>query len=165
MMRPNENVAVMTAGGSGIGRSICLSARSKERSRCPHCEDWEVTGRQYRESLQQVGLGGGTVLPVFQTFVERYPNTSSPRERMLLIDRLIHEFHYAMSRMPDGRLGRSSQPHDVTATNLIEGGHDEVVAFLDCLTYGEAGTPELQVTQALWRAKAEEMKERRRPKR
>ncbi len=40
-----------------------------------------------------------------------------------------------------------------------------MVAFLDGLTYGAAGTPELQVTHLLWRAKAEEVKQRRSPKR
>ncbi len=136
-----------------------------ESIRCPNCQEWEVTGRQYRESFQYDNLGAGNALPAFQTFVERYPHTTAPRERMLLIDRLIHEFHYAISHKPDGSLGRNSLPHETTANNLIEGGHDQVVAFLDRLTYGDAGTPELQAVQTAWRTKAAEMKQRRSPKR
>lgn len=136
-----------------------------QRMRCPRCQDWEVTGRQYRESFQRAGLAAGNALPAFRTFVERYPHITAPRERLLLIDRLIHEFHYALSRMPDGTLGRHPVPHEVTATNLIEGGHDQVVTLLDSLAYGDVGMPELQATQAQWRTKAEAMHQRRSPKR
>lgn len=135
------------------------------RIRCPACGVWEITGRQYRESLQRDNVGAGNALAAFQTFVERYPRTTAPSERMLLIDRLIHEFHYALSRMPDGSLGRNPSPHETAANNLIEGGHDQVVAFLEHLTFGDTSRPELQATQAEWRTKAEAMKRRRSPKR
>ena len=136
-----------------------------ERIRCSNCQAWEVTGHQYRASFQGDQLSAGNALPAFQTFVERYPRTTAPRERMLLIDQLIHAFHYALSRMPDGRLGRNPQPHASSASNLIEGSHDQVVAFLDSLTYSDASTAALQATQAVWRTKVEEMKRRRSPRR
>lgn len=132
--------------------------------RCPHCQAWEITGKQYRESIQVENLAASNALPAFQTFVERYPRTIASRERMLLIDRLIHEFHYAISRMPDGSLRRNPQPHASSASNLIEGSHDQVVAFLDNLTYGDASTSNFQATQVEWRTKVEEMKRRRSPK-
>ncbi len=59
-------------------------------------------------------------------------------------------------------LSREAQAFQV---NLIEGGHDQVVAFLNDLTYGDATTEGLQTTRAAWRAKAEEMKQRRLPRR
>jgi hypothetical protein len=132
-----------------------------ESTHCPHCHNWLLTGRHYRESLRQAGLGGGSVLQLFQAFVSRYPTATTPRDRTLLIDHLIHEFHYALSRLPDGSLGRNPKPHDVTATNLIEGGHDQVVAFLEGLTYDEGNTFELKTTFETWKAKVVEMKERR----
>src|SRR5690349_1501429 len=51
--------------------------------RCPACEKWETTGRQYRESLQRDNVGAGNALAAFQEFVERYPRTTAPRERMV----------------------------------------------------------------------------------
>ncbi len=133
--------------------------------RCSHCGEWETSGKQYRASFQRGQLQAINAVPIFRTFVERYANTTVPRERVVLIDRLIHECHYAIARMPDGSLGRNPLPHATTANNLIEGGHDEVVAFLDALTYGEEGTPELEATQDDWREKAAQMKQRRPSKR
>ncbi len=132
-----------------------------ERIRCPRCDTWEVTGRQYLDSIRHDNLGAPNAIKAFQTFVERYPLITAPRERVLLIDRLIHEFHYALSHMPDGSLGRSRVPHATTANNLIVGTHAEVVAFLENLTYGEASSPELRTTERLWRTTAEAMNRRR----
>ena len=107
-----------------------------------------MTGRQYRESFQYDQLGAGNALPAFQTFVERYPGTTAPRERMLLIDQLIHAFHWSI---------KYSVPHRAAANNLIEGNHKQVIAFLDSLAYGDQSTPGTQETRAAWRNTAEEM--------
>ncbi len=67
--------------------------------------------------------------------------------------------------MLDGSLGRNPSPHETTANNLIEGNHEQVVAFLDNLTYGDTSTSELKAMQTEWRMKAEEMQQRRSPRR
>jgi hypothetical protein len=123
---------------------------------------WEITGRQYRESFQYDGLAAWAALPVFQSFVDRYPAALAPRERMILIDQLLHEFHYALRRVSaTGQREHHKLPHRTTADSLIEGSHDQVVAFLDSLTYGEESTAELKATQTEWRKKVQEMQIRR----
>jgi hypothetical protein len=126
---------------------------------CPSCREWQITGRQYRESFCGDNLAAGNALPAFQEFVEVYPHATTPRERMLLIDRLIHEFHYRLTRTApnEERFHRSDSPHASTGCNLIEGHHDEVVAFLDRLTYGPGSTPELRVTYSRWNQQASAM--------
>jgi hypothetical protein len=130
--------------------------------RCPACQAWECTERQYADSFVSDSLQAWYAVSIFQTFVERFPKIATAREHMVLIDRLIHEFHYAISRLPDGSLGRNNLPHETTANNLIEDGHQQVVEFLNTLTYGVAGTPEVQATYEAWRSKAEQMQLRRR---
>ena len=44
---------------------------------------------------------------------------------MVLIDRLIHSFHWSL---------KADQPARSAANNLIEGNHDQVINFLDQLT-------------------------------
>ena len=94
---------------------------------CPECA-WSATYGQYRDSWRHQDLHGGNAMYAFRTYVERYERASSPRERMLLIDRLIHAFHWSL---------RHNRPHGPAANNLIEGSHADVVAFLDRLADGE----------------------------
>jgi hypothetical protein len=95
----------------------------------------------------------GTNTPAFQLFVERYPRASSPQEKMILIDQLIHAFHQS-AKLP--------VPHRAAAHNVIEGDHRQVVAFLDGLAYGEGSTPGLQATRDVWRKTAHDMQTLRR---
>jgi hypothetical protein len=60
---------------------------------------------------------------------------------MLLIDQLIHGFHYYLEFSPTRAAG----------VNLIEGSYHEVVEFLDRLTYGEGSTPGTRQTRMEWR--------------
>jgi hypothetical protein len=60
---------------------------------------------------------------------------------MLLIDRLIHGFHWYL------KTGGPTRP---VAVNLIEGRLSDVVAFLDRLSYGEKSTPGTRETYAQW---------------
>jgi hypothetical protein len=85
---------------------------------------------------------GGNAMPAFRTFVEQWERTHAPRERMLLIDRLIHAFHWSLCK---------HQPFGPAGRNLIEGRYDEVVAFLDHFTYGEGSTPGTTEQKAEWR--------------
>jgi hypothetical protein len=85
-------------------------------------------------------FGAEPVLELFREFVTRFPAASTAREKVLLIDRLIHGWHWY-------------QKHGHTrpvAVNLIGGKLPEVIAFLDRLTYGEASTPGTGETHAEW---------------
>jgi hypothetical protein len=88
-------------------------------------------------------------LPIFQSYVAAWPLATTPPERMRLIDRLIHEFHWGVKQQ--------AIPHRSTANNLIEGSHDAVIAFLDQLSSGDASTVERRTTHAEWRNHAQQM--------
>ena len=60
---------------------------------------------------------------------------------MLLIDRLIHGFHWYLKG------NHATRP---VAVNLIEGRLYEVMDFLDDLTYGEGSTPGTRENKAAW---------------
>ena len=70
------------------------------------------------------------------------PRVERPREKMILIDQLLHAFHRGII---------AGKPHRAAANNLLEGSHGQVIAFLDELTYGAASTPGLADQQAAWR--------------
>lgn len=125
----------------------------KMRIRCPHCDGWEITGAQYRESFEHDNLAAMMALPIFKTYVQSWPLTTQPRARMVLIDRLIHAFHWGLKQQ--------DIPHRSTANNLIEGSHDAVIALLNQLSYGDASTPELRGAYAEWREHAERMQQLR----
>jgi hypothetical protein len=101
-----------------------------------HCREcgWRVSWKDYQRSYQEKQLFGGAALPFFQAYVDHFFNVKTPREKLLLIDRLIHEFHWyqkANQELPE--------PVRPAAANLIEGkGIREVLDFLDSLTNGES---------------------------
>jgi hypothetical protein len=108
---------------------------------CPLCA-WQATFGQWRDSWRHRDLFGGNAMPAFRAFVEHWERASSPCDRILLIDRLIHAFHWSL---------RKNQPFGPAGRNLIEGRYDEVAAFLDRLTYGEGSTAGTAEQKAVWR--------------
>jgi hypothetical protein len=78
-------------------------------------------------------LGADTIVPIFEQFVKQYPCAHSSREKMLLVDRLIHEFHWDTKRKAYNR--------SVT-NNLIEGNKFAVLELLDQLSGGESAAKE-----------------------
>lgn len=126
------------------------------RVTCPRCErvlrvregapvlrcrcGWSATAQEYFASIRRHHLHGGGALPFFAAYLGAFERARSPQERMLAIDRLLHEFH--------GGLAKPGRP---AAKNLIDlKNTSEVLAFLDGLTYGDASTPGLQETRATW---------------
>ena len=97
--------------------------------RCAQC-GWEVPWKDYQRSYQQKQLFGGAALPFFQDYVNRFPHAQAARDKLLFIDRLIHEFHWYQKANQD-----APEPVRPTAANLIEGkGIQDVLDFLDSLT-------------------------------
>jgi hypothetical protein len=97
-------------------------------ARCPTPEcGWHTTVGQWGDSWRHRELHAGWGLPPLQEFYERYPSAGTPRERMLMIDRLLHQFHTNLKRGIQGR---------PVAVNLIEGNIRQVRALLDALTDG-----------------------------
>ena len=116
-------------------------ADPSEVVQCPSC-DWSTTVGEWGESWRHRELHAGFGLPPIQEFAERYPLAGTPRERMLMIDRLLHQFHHNLKVQGPGRL---------VACNLIEGNSRQARELLESLTYGEATAPEVQATRETWR--------------
>ena len=122
--------------------------------RCPQC-GWETIWGAYYATYRTQELGAGGARDIFAAFGNQWSRMRSPREKMVLIDRLIHSWHWETQRQrPKFGLGRP------TGMNLIEGNRKQVLAFLDELTYGAENTTGIQATKAVWREHWEEVKAR-----
>jgi hypothetical protein len=114
--------------------------RRQEPMTCPRC-DWSATWACYLATFQHKQLHAGSAEHAFSGFVARYPLARSPREKMLAIDWLLHEFHvhyqFGLTRP--------------AAANVIEGNVKQVLEFLDDL----ASTETMPSRKAAWRARAE----------
>ena len=136
------------------------------RVRCPACagvvthgrrkEDvlrcacgWELPWAQYFTTIQHKQLSGAEpVLRQFRAFTAGFPAAHTPRAKMILIDQLLHGFHWA-TREPRS-FHDLAGPTRPVAVNLIEGSLNEVVVFLDQLTYGAQSTPGLADRRTEW---------------
>jgi hypothetical protein len=144
--------------------SLRVTEAHRGNAPCPVCDatikhDWEQTPlicsacgwrgkwRAYLASYQGKQLHAGGMEPYFVEFVEQYAKARSPREKMLLIDLLIHRFHreYTGKAITEGDPGRPG------CVNLIGGRLGKVVQFLDSLAYGDNTAPEIRATKQRWR--------------
>jgi hypothetical protein len=104
---------------------------------------WELTWGEYFKTIQHKQLSGAEpVLRQFGEYVRHFPKARTPRERMVLIDQLIHGFHSYYRGV-----GNPTRP---VAINLIGGRLSEVINFLDSLTYGPGSTPGTREAKAEW---------------
>ena len=115
---------------------------------CPAGCGWSITRQAYRTNKRHRELNGAdSIARIFGSFVTEYPNCRTARDKLLRIDRLIHEFHW------DARL---SLPNRSVSNNLIEGSHKQVIEFFADLS---AIDPE---RKKWWSATVDLMWERRR---
>jgi len=116
--------------------TILHTRKSDEMLSCQQC-DWEMVWKDYFATFQHKQLyGAEPVLELFRDFVKRFPSARTVQEKVLIIDTLIHGYHW-------------SQKYGYTrpvAINLIGGKLPEVIAFLDSLSYGVANTEGVQET-------------------
>ena len=93
---------------------------------CPRADcTWSVTWQEYHQSWSKRRLFGGKAVAAFRAFAVSYPRAREPRRKMLLLDQLLHAFHWDL---------RAGAPNRLAANNLIEGSHREVLALLDELS-------------------------------
>jgi hypothetical protein len=141
--------SIFVANEAHGGRAACPrcdaiirhSRNKRERITCPAC-GWQTVWAYYAKTFEGQGLLGGGSITFVRAYVETYEHARSPRERFLLIDRLIHAFHWEMHE----HIGMSRP----VACDLIAGRFEDVIALLDTLTYGERTTPEVQQEHAAW---------------
>jgi len=123
------------------GEIVRHDGDKSEMLQCKSC-GWELSWGDYFRTIQHKQLcGAEPVLELFASFIRRFPLARTPREGMLLIDELIHGYHWNL---------KPPTPTRPVAVNLIEGRVGEVIDFLDALSYGDASTPGLGATRDQW---------------
>jgi DNA-directed RNA polymerase subunit RPC12/RpoP len=107
--------------------------------RCPSC-GWRVRYEDYLRTYQHRQLVGGGALPVFQSFVEAFERCSTPQQKMVAIDQLLHAFH-----------GSVVSPGRPAAKNLLDlPTTGDVLRFLDALAYAPGSSETVQATRRAW---------------
>jgi hypothetical protein len=110
--------------------------------RCPSCAaelhvgetgvvcacGWSVTAEEYFQSKRKRDLHGSC--PAYADFVERFPKLATAKERMMLIDGVVHELHLTIT----------GEPSNFAARNFIEGTRPKIVALLEELANGPGST-------------------------
>ena len=108
--------------------------------RCEKC-GWETTWGAYFRTIKQKQLSGAEpVLRVMDEYMRGFRAARSFREKMVLIDRLIHSHHWC-----------GEDPTRPVAVNLIEGRIGDVVEFLDKISYGDRSTRGTREMRDEWR--------------
>jgi hypothetical protein len=119
---------------------VSHTGNKEELLRCEEC-GWQLRWGDYFATIQHKQLSGAEpVLALFRDFAGRFPRAETAPEKMLLIDSLIHGFHWAQKYGP-------TRP---VAVNLIEGRLADVIAFLDRLSYGEDSTAGIREKRDAW---------------
>ncbi len=114
--------------------------------RCPVC-GWQVRWRVYKAESENADgqLHAGHAGTAFARYVAVYPQCRTREEKILAIDRLIHEFHWFLVK--EDRPARANKPAGV---NLLRGNTSQVLTMLNELTYGENTPPELVEMKTWW---------------
>lgn len=141
--------SMLSVGAAHDGRATCpvckrIVERSGDRKAVMGCEGCGWTGQweAYLRSYKGKHLTPGGLEPFCQQYIDRFPTAKTPQEKMLLIDWIIHRFHY------EGQAGLLGRPG---AVNLIGGTANDVNAFLEALTIGKQNDPRLVQSHQLWR--------------
>ncbi len=95
-------------------------------SSCPRdgC-GWRTIWPAYAQSLKDYNAHTGRAVSAYLRFHRAYPSAKTYREKMLLIDQLIHSFHVNE---------KTGLPVKSVASKLLEGNKKAVVRFLDELS-------------------------------
>ena len=133
------------------GRVLAVQTSHKEAITSCSTEgcEWYMTRLEYQQSWSKKRIWGANAIPAFEEFYTRYPKAQTYKSKMLLIDQLIHSFHWNL---------KLNLPSRSAANNLIEGNHDQVVAMLDHLSGIDTDG------KIAWRETVETMMKRRKGK-
>ena len=96
------------------------------KSLCPqeNC-DWHTTHAVYAQSIKNHYAFPGRAMDAFRSFYRCYPHARTYKQKILLIDQLIHSFHVNET---------TGIPAKSVASKLLEGNKHAVVQFLDNLS-------------------------------
>ena len=96
---------------------------------CSACT-WTCEVDQWRRSWRHKEIFAEGARHIFEEFIASWDRAREPRSKMLAIDRVIHQWHWANRDEKPGVIGRP------TGVNLIEGSRKQVIEFLDRLSSG-----------------------------
>jgi predicted RNA-binding Zn-ribbon protein involved in translation (DUF1610 family) len=141
--------SILTVTAAHYGQVLCPTCEAviyrqerwsvDEVVECPKC-GWSISWSVYHRSYRGKQLFGANAVPDFETFHQAFPRSQTAREKMVLIDQLIHAFHVGLKE-----IGRPA------AANLIEGSLKNVIHFLDALSSGEVSAAGLDDSRSAWR--------------
>ncbi len=127
-------VSILQVTEAARGRALCHGCGATFPFRVAHDRElvcacgWRCTWDAYHRSYADKQLFGGAAVKAFAEYVERYPQMRTPADRMLCIDRLIHQFHWNLVHgTPEAT--RPAAANLIAARRLAD-----VVAFLDELS-------------------------------
>ena len=145
-MRCRSILQVTTAYRGRVQCPRCegeVERKSRDRKEPLHCAGcgWGMTWGAYLDTVKGKNLYGGGAVDAFAEYAKKFERARGPREKLLLIDRLIHTFHWREY------IKQYTRPAGV---NLIEGTWEEVLEFLDRLTHGDSATPEMRENRRSW---------------
>ena len=137
--------SILMVTSSNLQKAICIECRTIIPHNfdrefilcCPNC-GWSMQFGEFSDTYKRQTLNGYGNQNELKEYLDKYPLTKSYREKMLLIDWLIHTFHGNLSLNP-------SRP---TATNIIAGSNAEVANLIFSLAYGDgsvAAAKELEI--------------------
>jgi len=92
---------------------------------CQHCQ-WSSKWKYYHRSYKNDRIHGGRAYKYFLAYLEEYPSCKTAREKMLVIDRLLHYLHEDMDE--EGSVTPA-------AMNLVQGKRNEIREFIESLAY------------------------------
>ena len=110
--------------------------------KCPRCGG-EFSYAEFIECHRKKQLSIGAAGEAFRRFAGEYERPAEPRIRMLQIDRLIHEFHYALKAKPDC-------PTRSVGPNLLSATLTESMKFLNELSGIVDGNLNLKTNADKW---------------
>lgn len=111
---------------------------------CDECS-WQITCGDYHKSLLRIEPPSPQLHAeecLAEVFVQKWPRARSPRQKLLLIDELIHEFHMHY-RAVGSPLGWS----------VIRATGRQLIELLEDLAYGPGSTKGLEKTREMWSAR------------
>jgi hypothetical protein len=91
---------------------------------CPG-DDWQITPRQWHAGWRHRGLNGRC--EEFERYAATWAKARTARDRMLLIDVVVHALHVA---------SHHDIPGNFAARNFLEGSRPKIVALLHALDHG-----------------------------
>ena len=123
--------------GATVPQPLWYGGRNKDVPlRCEQC-GWETTCGEFFESYTGKDMLPGSRRELFEEFLERFSLARQPKEKMLLLDWLIHEFHV-----------QSGVASRLVAQNVIQGSRQQLIELLTALAGSDSG----QASKEAWQA-------------